>query len=70
VTSAQHVVVIRNPSGVLVLVHEQGQIVKATHPSYLGMSIGEARCAGISVMRWWNPEIRDNEYPEVIEVPA
>ena len=69
-TSVQQVIVFRNPQEVLVLVHAGGRIVKATCPDYIGMSLGAARLAATSVMRWWDCTLQDNAYPETVEVLA
>jgi len=68
----QKVLIFRNPEGAMALVVEDNRVVKATHPSYVGMSEDEGRLAAWSVMRYRLgteslPTSADG-YPEVVSI--
>ena len=63
----QKYIIIRNPNSTMALVIEDGVVVKATQRGYIAETEASALLVAASTMRWWNPEIKDNDYPEIIE---
>ena len=65
----QRIIIFRNPMEALVLVAENGKIVKATCPEYLGDDVLAAKLSACSVMRYkLGNEAGADGYPEEIEI--
>jgi hypothetical protein len=71
---SQQVVIVRNPTRTLALVHAGGRVVGSTDPGqvYVGLPLAEAVMGAISVLRYrLGSELNEtgaDGYPEVIEL--